>query len=184
MNSQILTCLITRNKSRLWRRLWYHETTQWVTVCHYSAVPSRRHYKNLLQVVLALALAGGEAAWGTGARAARLLRSTCVVLGHQILQLLQRKRPNRALICHWRCNLLCHLFQMLQLYLLLHKKRKYGPISILFLKCWISKSTDYDSEQQKHSKGYASSGRMYSKSVIVCIRPCEWEGSWATQKSQ
>lgn len=39
---------------------------------------------------------------------------------------------------------------MLQLYLFSDKEEEYGPISMLFLKCWISKSTDYDSEQQKH----------------------------------
>lgn len=85
--------LITRNKSRLWRGLRYHKTTQRVTVRHYPAVPSLRHHKNLFQVVLALALAGGEAAREAGAGAARLLRSTHIVLGHQSLQLLQRKRP-------------------------------------------------------------------------------------------
>lgn len=44
-------------------------------------------------MVLALALAGGEAAWEAGAGAARLLRSAHIVLGHQSLQLLQRKNP-------------------------------------------------------------------------------------------
>lgn len=85
-----------RNKSGLWRRLRYHETAQRVTVRHHSAVPSLRHHKNLLQVVLALALAGGEAAWEAGAGAARLFRSTDIVLSHQSLQLLQRKESSES----------------------------------------------------------------------------------------
>lgn len=147
----MLTCLITRNKSRLWRRLWYHKTTQWVTVCHYSAVPSLRHQKNLFQVVLALALAGGEAAWEAGAGAARLLRSAHIVLGHQSLQLLQRKKTLRALMHRQQCNLLCSLLQVFQLYLFSDKRGKYSPVSMLFLKCYISKSVAYDSVQHKHS---------------------------------
>jgi len=47
-------------------------------------------------VVLALALAGGEAAWEAGAGAARLFRSTDIVLSHQSLQLLQRKESSES----------------------------------------------------------------------------------------
>lgn len=92
----------TRNKSRLWRRLRHHETAQRVAVCHHSAVPRLRHQEGLLQVVLALALAAGEATWEAGAEAARLLRSTHAVLGHQSLQLLQGERPQKALVLLWR----------------------------------------------------------------------------------
>lgn len=62
-----------------------------------------------------------------------------------------KKKTQRALARHWRRHLLRCLFQMLQPYLFSDKKEEYGPISTLFLKCWISKSIDYDSEQQKHS---------------------------------
>lgn len=47
-------------------------------------------------MVLALALAGGEAAWEAGAGAARLFRSTDIVLSHQSLQLLQRKESSES----------------------------------------------------------------------------------------
>lgn len=63
-----------------------------------------------------------------------------------------KKKTQRALMHHWRCHLLCCLFQMLQLDLFSDKEEEHGPISTPFLKRWISKSIDYDSEQQKHSK--------------------------------
>lgn len=66
----------------------------------------------------------------------------------------KKKNPNknqRALMHHWRCNLLWYLFPKFQLYLLSDKEGKYGPVSTLFLKCCISKCTDYESEQQKRT---------------------------------
>lgn len=47
-------------------------------------------------MVLAPALAGGEAAWEAGAGVARGFRSSDVVLSHQSLQLLQRKESSES----------------------------------------------------------------------------------------